>query len=121
MSSDSEPLETSLKQNRDAIKVVQPLPRVVPIKYLMEDAELIYSDLGMVQYAPNGMVVLSFFQSEVPFFERPEEILGLDSIPAHCVARIVVPSEQFKLLLKLYQDTLARQQETLQERQESHK
>ena len=80
----------------------QPLPRAVPIKYLLEDVELIYSDLGMVQYTPNGMVVLSFFQSEVPFFEKPEQILGLDSIPAHCIARIVVPQEQFKLLLKLF-------------------
>lgn len=37
MSSDSEPLETSLKQNRDAIKVVQPLPRVVPIKLFRQN------------------------------------------------------------------------------------
>ena len=93
-----------------------------PLQYEgMEETEVAFVDSGMVQFVQDGMVVLSFFQGEQPFFRSEEEYKKLEVVKVHCVTRLIMTAPQFERLLGLYGEFLRKQKELLKIQEESQK
>lgn len=91
-----------------------------PLKYEgLTETEVVFIDHGMVQFVPDGMVVLSFFQGEQPFVGSAEEYRKLEAVTIQCVARLIMTPLQFERLLSLYETVLKQQQERLESVEQS--
>lgn len=74
-------------------------PRAVDVEFIIpEDFELTFTDNAFVQHTKNEFVV-SFFQSAFPFPRTEEEYMAIKSVPAYCVARMVMTPPQMQNLL----------------------
>ena len=79
------------------------------LEYLDTDLPLIFSD-HLIVYATENEFILSFFQSRVRLF-GPHDQLGeaADTVPAVCVARIVVTPASARNLHRLLDETFNKQ------------
>jgi hypothetical protein len=81
-------------------------PVVKPVG--LEETELTFTEYGMIQFGQDATVILSFFQSENPFFANAEEYNALKEIRTHCVARMVMTPMQFRRLYEMYGTMISR-------------
>ena len=60
--------------------------------YGTEDVQPVYAEVAAVRHTEH-IFQLMFFQVVLPITEDPKETAKLESIPARCLARIVIPPE----------------------------
>src|SRR5712692_2146334 len=65
------------------------------------DTEIMFSDWVMVQAAPDGSVILSFFQAGHPYYYTEEERAEARET-LHCLTRLAVSPGQFDRIIELY-------------------
>lgn len=71
---------------------VVPEPRELPMDLLgADETPLTYADTVHVGYSRDD-ISISFFQYTRPILKTKEEVEALESLPARCVARLVLPA-----------------------------